>query len=488
MKRDLFSLKSLFLLSYILSRVIILLSPGFLWDHTTYFPPIIELLNGQSPYLSSLSESPAYPPLFYFILACFVFIFGYNSLAFRVCFLTIDLGTVILLYKIATCFYEKREDYWKPPLFYALFPIPISILIIGLPTGIAILFFTAALYCLVKNKPFFMGVFAAIGFLIEIYPIFLLYVVCIIYFAQKQFKKILLALLGFIPVMLAIALPFFGFDLSSTLSLILVHLSRETSTSLVHFLPVVPITLLPDLSVNLYSLIAVFGIIALGIWVFVYAKRTEKLDLRKTFELLLFFFLFFPILFLNLYTRYLFWCMPVIGMLVNYSIDRRVLKTFLPSTLIIYGAFCIFLNVFLPNGLLLDLQSFPKLCSVDPPLLGYLIGLEIFLVSISVLWIRQWGKMLPKGTQRKSDSDLSISLARVMFVVLGFYWIEVPLYFYFKEYTIIVSISFLVLTCVALLLLVEVLFNFYSRKFSKTAHNREDIFLETGDTRHEPSS
>src|SRR5271157_873320 len=220
-----------FLVAYITSRIIIYLIPGNFWDHNSFLEPITKILQGKNPYLALDNSEIVYPPLFYIIFAIFIGAFGPYDYAFGICSLAFDVGTLIIMYKILQIFYQKSEDIWQRLFFYAFFPARIVVCTMKLPQGIAVFFVAIAIYFFLKKKWFIFGIFVAIGTLVEIYPLFLLYVVGIILLAKKQYKDLIASIIGFTATFLLIMLLYFGFDIRAIFNLFLAEIGRNSTTS-----------------------------------------------------------------------------------------------------------------------------------------------------------------------------------------------------------------------------------------------------------------
>ncbi len=347
------------ILAYTISRLIILLTPGSVWEHSLYTATIADFLAGQNPFMNPGMEDLIYPPLHFLNIAFFVLLFGPTGFAFKLSAILCDVGTVFALWKITNLLSQDESKKWNPMLMYAFFPVTLLILTFTPPAATTVLFFTTALYFFLKHKPFFMGMFAGLGALVEIYPIFLLYLACIIFLAKKQWKSIFISALGFVVAVFAITLPLFEFNLPAIISIFTVHLSRETTLiALVAWLPEWRVEIFPGFFLNMYSAVAVCVILAFGVWLFLFIRRRENVTDKDQLRIFLWFFLFLPVLFLHIYHRFFLWCLPILVILMEFPKIKKDWIRPLVWINISLATFNIISNIAIPGGLFGDVKYY----------------------------------------------------------------------------------------------------------------------------------
>ncbi len=416
-------------LVYLLSRVVILFTPT-LGNHPEFIDVILKILAGQNPYTSAGAEYINFPPFHYLIYAFFIFIFGPTNFAFKMCTFVFDIGTVLVLYKIASLLGNYKEREWVPAMFFAFFPTTLLVAFISVATLNSVFFFMLAIYCFLKKRFFFMGIFAGLGTLTEIFPIFLIYLLSIIFFAKRQFQNLFQTLLGFACAYLSITIPFFGVNV---LDALFIHLMRQTTgLSVVGWLPDWIIVLPMGLELNIYAIITVSVILAVGAWTYVYSRHNE-LSEKKQIQICLWFYLFLPVLFLNVYDRYFLWALPLLVILVDIPQDENLWRRtlifltlgFIPAVI---GIFSIY-----PNATFQNVQDFfcgnvgyppctyiivydlfkRKAYSSDPQLNMALLVYFILYTVLLVIWMIKWGKILTAKSRLNSQNRVYYDLVKV---------------------------------------------------------------------------
>src|SRR5271157_4174580 len=169
------------LVFYISTRLLYLFSSGMGLDFMNQLQnPEIFIQNKANFLQSYLLLEEKYPPLIFFIMGGFFSIFGYTSFSFHLLYVLFEAGSILVIWKIASYYFQNKESVLKIIFLYSCFPT-VSFYMIStfLLVPIATFFFLIALYFYLKKQFFFCGLFGCCGFLIEIHPIIFLFLIAI---------------------------------------------------------------------------------------------------------------------------------------------------------------------------------------------------------------------------------------------------------------------------------------------------------------------
>ena len=434
----------LFLLVYTSSRLILLFTVGDLREVSSFVEPAIDIINGLNPYHTRDLYQIVFPPLFYLLHAGTIVLFGNSSFSFSLLHVSFDVGTLLLIYKIAPFFYKEKKDFIKPALFYAFFPLTLYFIFSGWPQSMALFFLTLGVYAYLRKTSLLAGFFGCLGALTEIYPIFFVYLIGILFLARRQGKEIFHLAGGFLVAFIIVNFPFYGFDLFQAITFLLVHLSRKSTVfSLQHLLPPWDVPITPTFVFNMYTLPPIVFLLLFGIWFYWFVRTHDSIEPRKQFEIFAFFFLFLPIPFMNLYFRYFYWSVPFLAPLFDFSLIPAEFKRFALFVLSILATQLIFITVLFPNYLLLDTLVANELISFESRaylLLEYLM----VLIFLSLIWLFFFEKWLIHGERQFRSHSPFYLLITILIVSLIFFF---EYYLYILSHQTLDLVGYICTTC-----------------------------------------
>ncbi len=504
LKRDFhLGIRDVFLLVYVITRLLILFTPGNIFDNESFILPLVEILNGRNPYDELGIEVIVYPPLFYLLLFAFSGLFGMNTFALGACVIIFDVGTVFILYKIAGLVIEDETKRYFPIFFYAFFPLTLFVLTARIFAPMATFFFVLAIFFHLKKRPFLTGFFAGIGFQIEIFPAFLIFIYGLLFFAHKQYKKMFELVFAFVLVFFAINLPFFDFDPLKTIEIIAVHFNRSGSLSLMlsisdlaYVLNGIPpivfynwpnfftIEIFSGFSIDISTMITLAGLIAFGLWVLKVGRKNPQISSMEELKILFLFFLILPIITLNIYFRTFYWSLILPGLLLAYpdqSAMRQILKKSIRGVILCLSISLIVFNLIIPNGLFLNLfadLSFKLSIFYTIPDFNkfYLLALLAFLAGLLYLWHSQWFSMI-KSSRVNLISGLTPIIKMILTVsLLGMILAVAHKFNHSPLVTEIRSLVKIVLSLAGLYLLSLELYKYWTLNFPKNRIRQVALF------------
>ncbi len=422
---------------FIVSRFFLLFIPVILQDAPT--------MTFEEGYWTNPKNSV---PVIYFIqLLLFHRIFGYNVVGVRLGMIIIDMLCILFLYKLCIEYQIKalkqnpekaRENSLIIIVVYTFFPTTLFIYS-GHPENLASLFLILGIYYYLKDNYILSGIFLSIGFQTEFYPIFCLIPIFAKMLSQRAYKKILKMVASFIIPFVIIELQFFLIDPVNFLKSYLVQFSRSpTSLSLWE---------------NIYQNTTIWNLISLGnlislspvgitflvffipyiLIVVIYFKKHKESSVREVFAFISIFYLLFPVIFLSIFTRYLYFAFPFIcleiysGDKLRKNIDRgrKITYFIIPisiTTLVLW-----------PNLLFTTLTQ-PITYIIYPSI--YLLLFVSFYFIISSYWIKIGKRYSYNKDLKEKPSILALFSLNIIMMNLQIFLQEVSIAFLIIFYII----------------------------------------------------
>ncbi len=386
------------LICYCISRLLLVLTPPNLFEFHNFSEIAEQLLNGSNPFVENSLRELAYSPLIYLIVASQILVFGNNWFAYNIIYLYYDLGMILILYKISLKIQGNRGDISNKILFYAFFPLTIFQLTNAYPSWIVVFFLSLTLYMYMDERYLLTGICAGLGFLIEVAPVFLVYLIGIKLLATRKIKELTSLISGFAASVVLIGLICFNFDIGKVMELFLIHFTRKASAIPIFiFLPQIELSLMWGFTLNGFTLIPLIGSIIFGAFFYHSIQSQKEMPIERQLTYFLVFFLILPFEFLNLNIRFFLWILPFFFILGGGTITDRNLKTNLYLLLILLSIQTILL--------ITSLRSFP-FDAIDFSLYSFLsqvfteyISITLFSISaIIIVWYIFWYNSIDKTT------------------------------------------------------------------------------------------
>jgi hypothetical protein len=294
-----------------------------------------------------------------------------------------------------------------------------------------------AVYLYLKKQWFLVGIFVGIGTLIEIYPLFLLYLIGIVCIAKRKYKELFLLGAGFVISFLTITISYFGLNIPSILQLFLVHFERNTSFSFENMFLLS--TNLPNgnFTIDPFSIIAVSEIAIFGLLLYRYIrKNADWIDAITELKLLFFFFLLLPVFLLDIFFRYFLWSLPMFVTFLKVDVNLKEIKKFLIVDFILLIFLLITFEIFIPGNILNNLSNLEPIFGSNYYnkyfLLYTFIAFSFFIMLVvnSIIW---WKKIIFQNKIKRSNSSFYKILIVICIVAIFYsalrmgYWATVIL-------------------------------------------------------------
>ncbi len=378
-----------FLLLFIISRIYLLFIPVILQD-ASYLT--IEKEYWTNPKISV-------PILYLLQILLFHRLFGFNVVGIRIGMVIFDTLCLFLLYKLSLVFQVKelkktpekaRENSFIIVLIFAFLPSTLFNYT-GAPETLTMFFLLVGLYYYIIDKYSLAAFFLSLGFQTEFYPIFCLIPILIQLFSKKDFKNILKMVFFFAGTFVLIEFLYFLIDPVNFLNNYLVQFSRSpTSISIWEYVynnsAIWNIISLGDfIKISWVGLTFLLFFIPYVIIIFIYFQRHKKSSKRQVIAFISMFLLLFPIIFLSIFTRYLYFVSPLICLETNSRDNFQTnFKRAIIITIMLIPVSVISL-VLWPNLLFTEIIEAPN--TIDNIMIYYLLYLSFIFLN-SLFWIK----------------------------------------------------------------------------------------------------
>ncbi|GAB4330163.1 MAG: hypothetical protein Kow0069_37800 [Promethearchaeota archaeon] len=430
----------MFIATYVTSRLLLTLIPGYVHDFIEYAAWGRAVLAGTSLY-SSFPNDPQgyfiikYPPLHSVLSALIVAVFGSASLSFKLGIWAFELATLPAVrwsWLAWTNGGGGEANSGKDggggtfpgvaTWAYCFNPVTTLVWLHGY-LGVFGAFFLAwgVLACL-RDHDAVCGALLAAGFLCEFFPAFLAVPLAAWWSARRKWRSLGAFALGFGVTAVLISLPFFASDVAAFVHNFVVHLSRVPQA--VSYWTVL-LGVLPDWNLAVGGVqVGWIGMAFVGFTASTFFAAHRFFRSRpeagkgQVVQFTGFFFLCMPLVFLSLFFRYFFWGMPVWCAELPKRESRRLSRLAVACTLMLvpFTAFALaFWNDF----------SFTmvELYDVDPNFSLFLTQFhQLTLVFQLLAWLAFSGPIRFEGAGSGPSpfQVFSISLACLFFQVCTF--------------------------------------------------------------------
>lgn len=431
----------LFVGLYLLSRALMLVIPGWLWDLQQYALGGDLLRQGVNPYeyLSGDTQGAhtnRYPPL-WLAHIYLVTILGYTPVAVKFGVLLHEVVLMAGLYYLIKEMHpdnpqERARQVQTSLYLYAFFPLTILVGI-GFFEVIPVMYMVLGFLFYYRDRWVLTGVFFTLGFLTEVFPIFCLVPILFHLFWQKKWKRIAAVIGAVLLTAVLVSLPLILLDPTRFLESYTVHFSRYPQV----------LTLWQLLQEHIpWDLFSVFGLITVSpvglsflilfstyaILTFVYFWKHPKAGKHEVVVCAMLFLFFFPFCFLSLHFRYYFWVFPLAVLFSSNEGTSRRLQHLAYASIAILAAFMIVAVSTFPDLVFVDLRAAPIGLPTWRFFFVILAGVIIFVFILA--WGRLGARVKFKRLESKTPSFLQFllipqaSFVGQVFVIIGF-WDEI---------------------------------------------------------------
>ncbi len=446
----------IFLWCYCISRFFFLLTPGYTYDFYEYAVWGDTLLQGQNiyEYFAAIPQGILvlkYPPLFFVQCALILLIFGHFSWSIRLGFMCFEILTIIVLEKFSRKFSRgeisglgnQAGTNFSLLYMYAFSPVTIFNFIVPQPWFLGAFYMMMGLMTFYLDKPRMVGLFMAIGFLTEYFPIFCLIPIIIFYISQKKWKNFFQMIIIFCLTGILCCLPFILLNPDLFLRGFLLQFSRIPQTASFW-------NLLNIFFKTTFSLFGIFEINFLGLtflvfcaiftcFTFYYMKKQKVISKSVVLWVSLIFFICLPLIFMSFDMRYFYWYFLIACLFYSRKISATTLNRMALSSSVFSIVYGLVFLIFWPNLIVVDQRILPSPEQVTSLLYFSLIFLGIILPFYLIYWYTL-GEQLRKPFEIKQPN-----IHQVITISLGLFILEVSIALEFSLVNLILfTISFFV--------------------------------------------
>lgn len=446
-KKPIYKETYLFILFYAISRIFTFFIPGGGWDFceiANWGDAILKNMNIYStfPLEAQGLADIKFPPLYFVQIAIILFFFGFNLWSIRLGFTCCEIFTMVLLYYFSKQYLKAKRtendiSNNKSLLvlyIYAFSPITILTMITASYYFLGQIYMIAGLFAFFQRKIKLTAFVFCLGFMTEIYPIFCLIPICILFLCQKRWKDLGMIILIFVNTFILFSVPFILLSPNGFLFNYFTHLYRTPQTisfwSIFLVISGVPLAItLFNFNISYLAITFISFVVIYSIFCYFFFKKHPTIDMESISWVIIVFYLFLPIIFLSIDLRYLYWIFPFICLFFNgmhlKMLKKLAITTILFSTIIglsflfsgmafqYNGTPIIWLDqrIFIPNDLYLGILQFEYL---------FFIILE---PAYLIIWI-YYGKLLKsrESEYRLPNLFQSFSILTALFSLEWYFW------------------------------------------------------------------